>query len=43
MVTLTSANVWQENDFEMKHAVFESASNFAARQIRPLMPVKHFH
>lgn len=35
MVTLTSANVWQENEFEMKHAVLESASNFAVGQSNP--------
>lgn len=35
MVTLTSANVWQENEFEMKHAVFKSASNFAVGQSNP--------
>lgn len=32
MATLTSANVWEENEFEMKHAVFQSASNFALGQ-----------
>lgn len=35
MVTLTSANVWQENEFETKHAAFGSASNFAVRQANP--------
>lgn len=35
MVTLTSANVWQASELEMKHAVFESASNFAAGQSNP--------
>lgn len=43
MVTLTSANVRRENGLEMKHAVFESASNFAAGAIKPLLPVKRFH
>jgi len=32
MATLTSANVWEENEFETKHAVFQSASNFALGQ-----------